>query len=352
MAEKHINPYEKLPAYQFWKHGVVEETPFDLKNIYTKKFNIHKHWNIATAGSCFAQHIAKHLQNGGYKILDTEPAPLLLNEKNHSKYGYSMYSARYGNIYTVQQLLQLTKEVTSNITPEDGIWTKNGRYYDAFRPSVEPSGLNSENEVKTHRAYHLESVKKVFETMDLFIFTLGLTETWINKNSGTVFPTAPGVLAGEFDPDKYSFKNYSFYECINAFNEFQDLLKTIRKGKNLPRIILTVSPVPLTATASGNHILKANSYSKSTLRAVAGHLSEVQSHIDYFPSYEIITNPSIRSMFYETNLRSVRKEGVETVMKVFSSEHSPLTNVKKVSANSPERSNNIQCEDDLLEVFS
>ena len=35
------------------------------------------------------------------------------------------------------------------------------------------------------------------------------------------------------------------------------------------RLVLTVSPVPLAATASGSHVLPATIYSKSVLRAAA-----------------------------------------------------------------------------------
>ena len=85
---------------------------------------------------------------------------------------------------------------------------------------------------------------------------------------------------------------------------------TIRQGRPF-NILLTVSPVPLTATASGSHVLVSSTYSKSVLRAVAGDLCSECKHIDYFPSYEIITNPRLHSSAFANNLRSVR-EGVCT----------------------------------------
>ena len=81
--------------------------------------------------------------------------------------------------------------------------------------------------------------------------------------------------------------------------------------------VMTVSPVPLTGTASGRHVLQATTYSKAVLRAVAGELAQKYDHIDYFPSYEVITNQAARGCFYEENLRSVRREGVEAVMNIF-----------------------------------
>ncbi|WP_428660504.1 GSCFA domain-containing protein [Reyranella sp.] len=46
------------------------------------------------------------------------------------------------------------------------------------------------------------------------------------------------------------------------------------------RFLLTVSPVPLKASASQNHVLAATTYSKSVLRAVAGQLADTYDDVD------------------------------------------------------------------------
>ena len=89
------NPYLKLGDKSFWKKAVVETTPDTLASIYSKKFDISNLDNIGTAGSCFAQHVSRSLKKKGFRVLNKEG---------------SDYSANYGNIYTVAQLLQLTKE--------------------------------------------------------------------------------------------------------------------------------------------------------------------------------------------------------------------------------------------------
>ena len=38
-----------------------------------------------------------------------------------------MYSCRYGNIYTVHQLLQLAQEASGDYDPVDISWEKDGR---------------------------------------------------------------------------------------------------------------------------------------------------------------------------------------------------------------------------------
>ena len=347
------NPYLDLPKSAFWKTGVAQENPYAVEGIYKKKFKIPRKAKIATAGSCFAQYISSHLKKNGYNVLDVEPPPPGLPKNLHQEFGFSMYSARYGNIYTVRQLLQLAQEVAGEWTPQNCIWEKNGKFYDALRPAVEPEGLDSPEEVAQHRQYHVSKVKELFESLDLFIFTLGLTEMWVHKESGTVYPTAPGTLVGEFDDQLYKFENAQFSSIIGDFNLFQKVLKKIRGGTPF-KCLLTVSPVPLTATASGKHVLQSTIYSKSTLRSVAGQLSTNQAHIDYFPSYEIVTNPRIHSSAFAENLRSVKDETVEVVMRHFFSEH-PAINLKEKNTISPpvarKTNEDNQCEEALMEAF-
>lgn len=348
------NPYSDLPKSAFWKTGVAQENPYAIEGIYKKKFEIPANTKIATAGSCFAQHISRHLKKNGYNVLDLEPPPPGLPEHLHQKFGFSMYSARYGNIYTVRQLVQLAQEVAGEWTPQYYIWEKNGKFYDALRPAVEPEGLDSPEEVIEHRQFHISRVKELFKSLDLFIFTLGLTEMWIHKESGTVYPTAPGTLVGEFDESLIEFKNAQFAEIIGDFNRFQKVLRVIRGGKTF-KCLLTVSPVPLTATASGRHVLPSTMYSKSTLRSVAGQLSTNQAHIDYFPSYEIVTNPRLHSTAFLENLRSVRGETVEVVMSHFFTEHSIVMHQDQSTSHASKqkkRTTDLQCEDALMEAFA
>ena len=337
-----------MPSSAFWKSGVTQEDPNSIRNIYQKKFDISPRTKIATAGSCFAQHISKHLLETGYQVIEEEKGPPNMSSDFYQKYGFSTYSARYGNIYTVKQLLQLAQEVAKEREPKNYIWEKNGKYFDALRPSIEPNGFDYEKEVVDHRIFHIEKVKNVFKKMNLFIFTLGLTEMWVHKESQTVYPTAPGTLAGKYDENLYEFKNAGFKEIIKDFKTFISTVKKIRGGKRF-KIILTVSPVPLTATASGKHVLLSTFHSKSILRATAGGLSK-NKNIDYFPSYEIVNNPKLYSSGFKENLRSVKDETVKKVMEHFSKEHPPIKS-NATSKKSKKTKNDVQCEEALLEAF-
>jgi hypothetical protein len=355
------NPYSNLPANAFWRSAVVETSPYAPSEIYTKKFDITLETRIATAGSCFAQHIGSHLRRNGCNVLDLEPAPSWLPPTLHHKYGFSLYSARYGNIYTIQQLLQLTKEANNEFEPENICWERSGRYFDALRPAVEPDGLEDRDEVYFHRRHHLEKVLQVLCSMDVLIFTLGLTETWMHRKSGTLYPVAPGVIAGTFDEEEYAFVTFGFFEVQKTFDDFIDVLGRIRADRTPPKILLTVSPVPLTATASGQHVLEATTYSKSVLRAFAGQAAARDDHVSYFPAYEIATNPAARGAFFEDNLRSVRLDGVEIIMKVFFDSHNLATRYTPnrerfgVRSADPRDRSDLgdagECEEIILETF-
>ena len=188
-------------------------------------------------------------------------------------------------------------------------------------------------------------MKAVLQELELFIFTLGLTEAWIRKEDKTVFPSAPGVIAGVFEPSLYEFKNYDFNSIVLDFEEFINRVTALRQGKSF-KIILTVSPVPLTATASKEHILVANTYSKSTLRAVAAYFSQ-RDYIDYFPSYEIVTNPKYSASSYDSNLRTVKQLTVDNVMKYFFLEHKPLAKETTSSEHF-----DLHCEEQVLDMYA
>jgi hypothetical protein len=335
------NPYVGQPPERRWRSGVAQQRPGEIKGLYSPRFEIPKDGAVATAGSCFAQHIARNLNRRGWAVLDVEPKPRGMPEKEAKSFQYGLYSARYGNIYTARQLRELADEALNGPVREI-IWEKGGRYYDAFRPNVEPDGLESPEEVIAHRRDHVGRVRKLLETADYWVFTFGLTEAWTDGDH--VYPTAPGVIAGEYDPDIYRLKNFDVLEVIEDFEAFRNMVRKVRPD---PRFLITVSPVPLAATATDQHVLPATMYSKSVLRAAAGMLYDRHGDIDYFPSYELISTPFAKGIWFEDDWRNVRPDGVEMVMRNFFADYSdaPLVEVRDVETD-------VVCEEALLEAFS
>jgi hypothetical protein len=188
---------------------------------------------------------------------------------------------------------------------------------------------------------------------------MGLTESWENIQDGYAYATCPGTNAGIFDKQRHTFRNFSYNEVMSDLVQALGLIREVNPDI---RVLLTVSPVPLTATAAGKHVVVSTTYSKSVLRGVAGELSDSDALVDYFPSYEIITAPSFRGMFYDPNMRTVSKKGVDFVMSHFlsglgSSEAVSSADPVPVGgeANSkahPIEEDDLKCEEAILDAFS
>lgn len=307
-------PYKSLPDTAFWRRSVTRVSPDCVDPIVSTKFKITPEDKIATSGSCFAQHIARYLQNKGYNYYVTEKGPEFLPEDVKQRFNYGTFSARYANIYTTRQLLQTFHRAYGIFEPQDNVWVDGKRFIDPYRPFIQPRGFTSIKEFENDRRSHYASIREMTETMDVFIFTLGLTETWLNKKDGAAYPIAPGCGAGEHRPHEHAFHNLSVQETVDDLCDTIDLIKS--KNKNA-RILLTVSPVPLIATMEDRHVLTSTVYSKSVLRVAADMAASRYAHVDYFPSYEIITGNFTAGSYYQDDWREVWEPGVEHVMSCF-----------------------------------
>ena len=347
-------PYADLPSHAFWR--LCRNDPaFLIAKIFQPKFRLSPGMKVATAGSCFAQNIGAYLRASALDLVDVEPAPPGMSAETAARFGYGLFSARYGNVYTARQLRQLFEDARSETIHEGAIWTRDGRFYDALRPNAEPAGLASAAEGRAHRRDHLRRVRRIFDTADVLIFTLGLTEAWVERRTGVVFPTAPGVVAGRYDAERHAFVNFGVADTLDDLAAALDIVRAARPGL---KVLLTVSPVPRTATASGRHVLAATTYSKSVLRAVAEEMAAGDPAIDYFPAYEIITGAPFGARYYKENLRNVTREGVDAAMSVFFAAQDGLAPVARgefepapAPDEAPEEEVEI-CEEAMLEAFA
>ena len=312
MAE---HPYRSFPDGAYWRRSVAA-CGADVDPIVGEFPRIDQGDRVATAGSCFAQHVARHLAASGFNYLVTEPAHPIIDAEAARAAGYGVYTARYGNIYTTLQLVQLVDRAYGRFSPVEDVWVSpdGSSVIDPFRPTIQPGGFASEAEMHADRAQHFSAVRQALETLDVMIFTLGLTEGWVSTIDGAAFPLCPGVAGGTFDRTAHAFRNLRMAEVRTQIGAFVERLQALNPKA---RLILTVSPVPLAATASGHHVLPATTYSKSVLRAAAQEAAEDLDGVNYFPSYEIITGPQARGRFFAEDLREVTEEGVEHVMRVF-----------------------------------
>lgn len=309
------HPYLGKPDFQFWKSAPGSRDPGELDPVTATSFRIGTKDRVVTAGSCFAQHVARHLVLAGLNHHVTEPGHPILPPEIRAAFNYGVFSARYGNLYTTRQLRQLIDRAYGRFEPAADFWDRpDGRVADPFRPQIQPKGFVSRPEARLDRERHLAAVRRALEEMDVFVFTLGLTEAWIDRRDGAVLPLAPGVAAGHYDPGSHLFQNFGSAAVIEDLNRS---IEAIRAKNPKVRILLTVSPVPLNATALERHVLVSTTYSKAVLRVAAEEIAASWPKVDYFPSYEIITAPQVRGRYFAADARAVLEEGVRHVMGVF-----------------------------------
>lgn len=344
------NPYKNLDAMNFWKPSVADKHLLDIGDLWQPKFKIDKNKKVATYGSCFAQHIGKALKSRGFNWLITERGPSNVSSDIVKSYNYNIFSSRTGNIYTTSLLKQWVNWSINPDSQPSEYWEKDGRVYDPFRPNIEPNGFSNVEEMFQSRNEALKAFRKSYEKANIFVFTLGLTESWFNKTHGYEYPICPGTFAGEFDKNLHEFVNQDYNLVRKNLNDAINLMREV--NKNL-KFVLTVSPVPLVATYEHRHVILSTMYSKSVLRAVAGKLSEDRSVVDYFPSYEIINSPAFEGFFFEPNKRAVNHHGVGFVMSEFfkSMEKSFKVNISAESASKTVSNEDVVCEEEILGAF-
>lgn len=293
------HPYQQLSKEKFWRSAVASGSVFENKGeIWSPKFNISKTSKIVAAGSCFAQHVGRWFVANDFAYQAS---------KLDTKHGFSFAT---GNIYTPALMHQWLQAACGKLDLDWMIVEQKGTFFDPLLPATHPEGFASLDELLANRHKVLAEIRHQIEGADVFIFTLGLTEAWLDKDS-TVYPVCPGTMCGTYDPERHFFQNFSYTETLHAMEQTIELVRSANEGV---KFLLTVSPIPLTATASQQHVLPAAIYSKSVLRSVAGYLADSRPEVDYFPSFELITTPPEGRSFFEENRRTVTPEGVGYVM--------------------------------------
>lgn len=309
-----MHPYQQQPDWAFWRRAVSDTAWRDIDLIGTPKFRLAPDARLATAGSCFAQHITRHMRKRGLQPLVVEaPHPLELAAGRDGA-DYNSFSARYGNVYSSRQMVELVEQALGERPPIDGYCDQDGRTWDLLRPNAIAGGFDNLAHARADRRHHLGRVRHMLQACDVFVFTLGLTETWFHAEGGHTYPVCPGTAKGTYDPGLHKFRNLTHADVLA---DLRRLLVLLRRANPAIKLILTVSPVPLVATHAGQHVLLASSHSKSTLRSACGEFVPEDDGVLYFPSFEIVSHVASFGQYLQGDLREVTERGVSHVMGCF-----------------------------------
>jgi hypothetical protein len=211
---------------------------------------------IVAFGSCFAENISRFLHKAGFNVL---------TKRDNVAYISSMGDGMV-NTFAIRQQFEWA---WLGKTPQADLW----HGYDAAE-----FGYDEEVRLRT---------KALFDEAELFVITLGLSEVWYDEPTGEVFWRA--VPKDKYDPSRHKFRVTSHAENLANLQEIHALIRRFRPDAT---VLLTVSPIPLTATFRPVTCLSANAVSKAILRAAADEFLRGAVPNDpklfYFPSYDIV----------------------------------------------------------------
>jgi hypothetical protein len=198
-----------------------------------------------TLGSCFAENLARRLRDAGYNV-------------NSEAIGEEVNST-YANRYLLEWI-------------EYGAHDPVTRKMEAFYGAAMRERL---------RRYVVES--------DVFVLTLGVAPCFFEAGSGEFVFYPPQTETGRdlLHADTV-MRTTTVTENIRNLSLVLESLR--RLARRPPRIILTVSPVPLSGTLEFHSAVVADCVSKSTLRVACHEVTSQPGGADvlYWPSFEIV----------------------------------------------------------------
>ncbi len=311
MRDRNAFPYSTISREQRWDAAVSAVGLEAVDPQGAARFRFNAKTSIASAGSCFATRVAEALRKLGFNYYVAEPGPPGLSAEMRSAYGYAPLSARYGNIYTTLQLLQLLERANGTFVPKAVAWEAEGGVVDPFRPRIQARPFVDVAELQRDRARHLEAVRRMFAEIEVFVFTLGLTEVWCDRIDGAAFPVCPGRGFGSFDAERYVWRNLDVAENCECLERF---LAGLARLNPAAKVLLSVSPVPNAATLEPMHVVRASAYCKAVLRVTAETIARKHPNVDYFASYESVALAPGPEFSLEPDGRTVTPAAVDRVM--------------------------------------
>jgi isopentenyl diphosphate isomerase/L-lactate dehydrogenase-like FMN-dependent dehydrogenase len=293
----------KGPATR-WAHH-IERFSADIVDVaHPSKFKIGTDDTFFCLGSCFARNIEEHLIYHGVSVLSrriVSPKQEWPNRVNGFVNKFTTHSMRNEVDWVIAP-----PAIDATLFEE-----QSGGWIDLqLSPHVAPVTLERAIE---RRAYLTRDYFNRLREASVIVMTLGLNEVWFDRATGRHVNAAPSYHATRRDSDRYELLITDVDDNVVELNQMRRLILSVNPRA---RIIVTVSPVPLSETFSGRDVLIANMYSKSTLRAAADIFAQSHDDVDYFPSYDIVSM-SPRATSYDADCLHVADAVVGRIIQMF-----------------------------------
>ena len=274
---------------------------------HTPKFKIPKDGKIFAIGSCFAREIEQAMFALGMDVVSYKT----IHEHDSDKFKYIT------NKYTPTSILHDLKLATQGFSENDinsgvvKINPKNSRC--ASYQFGGGNSLDTASHEEVASAYRrLLTNMSLIKQCELVVITLGLVESWYDKEKKTYLNISPHKSTVKNNPNRYELHVLSYEQIMSCL---EDIYKTLQESAEVDQnVLITVSPVPLHATYRNQDVLQANCYSKSVLRAAVEEFVVKNPSVAYFPSYEMVTLTSPDKVWKGSDYRHVSRNMVGKIM--------------------------------------
>lgn len=248
--------------------------------VKTNSDALGKDCRVFTIGSCFARNIEEHLGALGLDV-PTSAFSVPKTEWKHRPNGLL-------NEYTPGTMSQRINHALAGTAATEETIIADGQ--NGFVDLLLPGGFPVSLERALERRNEIDNLYHKLLVSDVAIITLGYVEAWFDAKTGVYLNRMPPHATIRAEPDRYRLHRLNAQACLDLL---EPAIRTLTERGI--RIILTVSPVPIAVTFTGDDCVIANEYSKSTLRVVAEELRS-NRNVEYFPSYEIVRSMGLKGL--------------------------------------------------------
>ncbi len=251
--------------------------PMTLPN-FAVPFKLERGESIFTVGSCFARNVETELIRRGFRI----PAREIFRLPEFAKVETGVIN-NYGTPSIYNEIAWAFGEQPF-VVEDHLLEIMPGKFADQhLTPSLRPESLDV---VKARREAITASYRAAAECRTI-IMTLGLSEVWFDTKTNYYLNVSPRPAMLRQFPDRYELHVLSYEEIYSYLSKAIDILR--RNCSPDMRMLLTVSPVPLTNTHREEDVIVANAYSKAVLRTAAETIVTQLPFVTYYPSFESVS---------------------------------------------------------------
>lgn len=289
------NAGRKYPASDDPRHVAPMLVP-----TITPSFRLDTTKPVFTIGSCFAREIEE--------VLLRRSVPLPLRRFSVSKEEWPYLASGLLNEYHPGTMNQRIEAAYSpRAWPEETAEPAEGGFLDLLMSQGGPVARGRLLE----RRDEIDGIYTHLPTSDAVVITLGFVEAWFDSLTGCWLNRMPSPRSLKTGKGRFRFVRFEYDEACSLMER---AIARIVDHRPDVKILLSVSPVPLQSTFSGDDCVVANSHSKAVLRLCATRLTRRFRQVDYFPSFEMVTSSGPRAL--KIDLVHVKPEFIERVMDV------------------------------------